>query len=110
MTVPRVLRSASRRVSDMVREMIPRQRSTFTEVENDLALHLRGNAEVFNGLKAVIESRIGVRAHSPVPTNPIDCKAVLERDFELRWLLGRLTLIYNSSGAQPVEEDSEQPA
>jgi len=109
-TVPRGMGHVARTVADMVREMVPRHRRTLSEEERIVGVHLRGNDALFNGLKSMIESRIGGRAHLPVPSDPLICKSMLERDNELRWLLSRLEAIHSSPVAEPVEDTREQPA
>jgi hypothetical protein len=110
MTVPPGLKSVARKVSDVVREMIPRHRVTLTPEEQTVGIYLRGNKDLYESLRDLIESRIGGRANLSVPSNPIDCKAILDRDHELRWLLNRLAFIYSAPVAQPTDSDGEQPA
>lgn len=109
MTVPPKVVAAVGRVSDMVRNLIPALRRNLSPHETALSLHLRNNAPLYEALTGLIESRISGRASLPVPSDPIICKAVLERDNELRWLLSRLEFVYRSPFAQP-EDDGEQPA
>lgn len=101
---------ATKRVSDVVREMIPRHRQSFTKAEMDLAVHLRTNEALFYDLCKVIESRITGRAVLPVPSNPTDCLASMARDHELRLLLSRLEALRRSPATPPAEDDGEQPA
>lgn len=109
MTIPPNWKAAPGRVTDMVRNLMPFLRRNLSDHEQALLLHLRGNEPLFDALKGLIESRIGVRASASVPSDPIQCKAILERDSELRWLLARLEFIYRSPFAQPTDE-GEPPA
>lgn len=96
MTVPRGVM----KVADMVREMVPIWRNRFSKEEIDLAPHIRGNEKLFKALVALVDARIGGRAKLPVPSDPLSCRAILERDAELRWLTQRLDSLYRS----PVSE------
>ena len=106
MTVPRL--------ADFVRKMIPKWRGgALTHDEQELGVHLRGNAPLHEALIGIITSRIRGRANVPVPSDPLMCKSMLERDNELRWLLSRLDFVYRSPVSQdipPEQEDGEQPA
>jgi hypothetical protein len=110
MTVPKLISKPMGRVSDMVRGMVPFSRHELTADEADVAVYLRKHNALYEGLKAVIEARIGVRATLPVPSDPILCKAMLDRDSELRWLIGHLDYIRRFPAAQPVDDHSEPPA
>ena len=110
MTIPKAVSGAARRVSDLVREMIPQWRQRLTKDEASLAIYLRGNEDMWKALQAIIQSRITGRASVPVPSDPIVCKAMLERDRELQWLLSRLDFVYRSSASQPEPDDREPPA
>lgn len=109
MTIPPKMAAAVGRVSDMVRALIPAMRRNLSQHEQALSLHLRNNAPLYDALTGLIKERIGVRASMPVPSDPIQCKAILDRDSELRWLLSRLEFVYRSPFAQPADE-GEQPA
>ena len=103
MTVPRLV--------DFVRKLIPTWRGgELTKDELELGIHLRGNDSLNSALIGIINSRIGGRAAMAVPSDPILCKAILDRDNELRWLLSRLDFVYRSPVSQPEPEDGEQPA
>ena len=103
MTVPRLV--------DFVRSIIPTWRGgALTNDEQELGVHLRGNDPLHNALIGIINSRIGGRAAMAVPSDPVVCKAILDRDNELRWLLSRLDFVYRSPVSQPESEDGEQPA
>lgn len=110
MTVPRGIAAMTRRVSDMVREMIPRLRHPPMKVdEQQLGVYLRGNAPLYGALVGIINSRIAGRANVPEPSDPLICKSMMARDRELQWLLGRLEYVYQSP-VQQAHEDSEPPA
>jgi len=109
-TIPPGLGNAARKVSDMVREMIPRFRHQLTAEEAALGLHLRGNAALLEALKALIKTRIQGRASIPTPIDPVVCRGMMERDRELQWLLSRLEYIHASTVSQLGEEEREQPA
>ncbi len=109
LTIPRGVAGPALRVSDMVRNMVPRLRNSLSDPERRVGIHLRGNEDLFHGLRDLIESRIGVRVNLPVPSDPIQCKAFLERDRELLWLLSRLELIFSSPVAQSADNSDEQP-
>lgn len=111
MTVPRGNGKDRRRVTDIVRDLIPRFRYRLSHDEQQLGIYLRGNKDLFESLTGLIQSRIGGRASLPVPSDPIVCKAMLERDRELQWLLSRLEFVYKSPVSEPAEaEQGEQPA
>lgn len=93
----------------MVRNMAPFLRPNLSAHETQIGIHLRGNDDLFEGLKGLIQSKIEARARMPVPSTPQDCMVSMARDHELRLLLSRLAFIHNSPVAQPAE-DSEQPA
>ena len=110
MTIPKALHDMlPKKVSDLVREMIPRFRHTLTKEEADLGVYLRGNTALLESLKALIRTRMEGRASLPVPIDPLVCKVMMERDRELQWLLSRLEYIHASPVAE-LEERREQPA
>ena len=78
--------------------------------EQDLAAHLRGNAPLYESLKTFINARLDARSVQPVPSEPIKCLAILERNHEDRWLLSRLDLIFRSPVNPAAQEDGEPPA
>ena len=77
--------------------------------ELDLAAHLRGNTPLYEALNNFLNARIGVRDSQPVPADPIECRAVMERQHELRWLISRLDLVYRSP-INSAADDGEPPA
>ena len=85
----------------MVRSMIPHRRYSLTVSEKSLATHLRGNTDLLVALEDLVKERIRGREMSPIPSDPVDCKATMAMDRELRWLLSRWDYIHNS----PVNED-----
>ena len=99
-----------RRVSEMVREMVPFMRNRLTADEHTLAVHLRNNHGFYEALTRVVGERIEGRAKRPVPSDPVACLASMACDRELRWLLSRLELVYRSPVIDPVEARGEQPA
>ena len=78
--------------------------------ELDLAAHLRGNAPLHDALNAFLNARIIGRDTQPVPSEPIECRAIMERQNEVRWLLSRLDLIFRSPVNQAAQDESEPPA
>ena len=100
----------SRRIVDMLRDHIPFMRQRLTPTELDIGIHLRGNEALYEALTRLIRTRLEGRAKLPEPSNPIDCKSLVARDCELRWLLNRLDTIYLSPVVQPVDESGEPPA
>lgn len=110
MTIPKGVKAATRKVADMLQDFIPHLRNRLTPDEHSLGVHLRGNDALLDGLRSIIEQRIGRRASIPVPSDPLMCKAILERNSELRWFLNRLELIHRSPAAQSVQDHSEPPA
>jgi hypothetical protein len=106
MTVPKLSR-----VRDMVLAMVtsPRPIVVLTQEEADLGPHLRGNQKLYDALVNVVRARLSGRESQPVPSDPLDCRAVMERNHELRWLLARLDAVYRSPVNQPAD-DREQPA
>jgi hypothetical protein len=98
--------TAIKRVRDLVMSMFPLARVVLLPHEEALALYLRGNTPLHESLSTFIQSRINGRAMQPPPTDPLDCRAILERDYELRWLLNRLDLVYRS----PAANEGELPA
>ncbi len=107
MTMPKLVRDSMLRVRDMVREMIPTARYHISKEEARLAIHLRGNAELYESLIGIIQARLVTRTLIPVPTDPLMCKSILDRDNELRWVLARLEYVYHSPINAP--DDSREP-
>lgn len=101
--------SAPQRVSDYVRQRITAWRNPLSHDELNLAPHLRGNELLYSALTRLIESRIGGRAKLPVPSDPVTCKSMLDRDNELRWLLSRLDALYHAPVSHPADK-GEQPS
>lgn len=99
MTIPKIAR-----VRDMVLAMLPTLRHQLSPVDANLAGHLRGNAPLYESLIAFITSRIQVRDSQPVPSDPVECRGILERNHELRVLLARLESAYRSPINQPAED------
>lgn len=95
-TVPKGLGEAAGTVRDMVLGMTTKMRQSLTADEQRLAAHLRGNEDLFEGLKSIIQSRIEGRARLKEPSDPLICKSMLARDRELRSLLNRLEFVYRS--------------
>lgn len=89
MTAPTI----PQRVSDFVRDLIPRMRYRMSAEEASLAVHLRTNESLYNSLVALITTRIAGRASVSEPTDPLLCKSMLARDRELQWLLSRLEFL-----------------
>jgi hypothetical protein len=104
MTVPPGMSSAARKVSDIVREMVPHFRPRLSRDEQLVGVHLRGNEQLFEGLKGILQSRIEGRARVPEPSDPLVCKSMLAHDREVQWLLSRLEFIYRSPVSEPGEE------
>src|SRR5262245_34491587 len=95
-----------RKIADLVREAIPFWRKTLTKDEAELAPFIRGNKPLYEALAKYINARITGRAALSVPNDPVMCKAILDRDHELRWLLGRLDYIYRSPVATAEGDQS----
>ena len=110
MTIPPGIKAIPQKVSDMVRELIPAWRHGLTQEERRLAVHLRGNIDLYESLRSIIRSRIAGRAAVPEPTDPLICKSMLARDRELQWLLLKLEYIYRSPVNSPAQDDGEPPA
>jgi hypothetical protein len=108
-TIPRSLASAPQRVSDYVRGRIAALRNPLSTDELNLAAHLRGNELLYTALTRLIESRIRGRAKLPVPSDPLVCKSMLERDNECRWLLSRLDTSYHALVSNPADEGEQPP-
>jgi hypothetical protein len=108
-TIPPGVKDIPRKVSDLVREMVPRLRQQLTAEEAALGLHLRGNAALLEALKALLRARIELRGTLPVPTEALTCKVMMERDRELQWIIARLEYIHASPVTQ-LEDDRERPA
>ena len=109
MSVPKRIRGARDTVAGMLQEAFPKLRVSLTPEERELGIYLRGNDGLLASLRKLFESRIGRRASQPVPSDPLMCKAFMERDAELRFIMNRLEFVHISPVAQPAE-DSEQPA
>ena len=107
MTTPKLSRLA-----DWVLANLPGMggRIVLTPQEESLAAHLRGNTPLQEAINEFINARLRVRDTQPVPTDPMDCRATLERQAELRWLLARLDLLYRSPVNPAAQEDGEPPA
>ena len=97
------------RVRDLVLSMVGGTRIELTPQEADLGTHLRGNAPLYESIVALVQARMTVRDAQPVPAEPIDCRAQMERQSELRWLLNRLEFVYKSP-VSPTHDDGEPPA
>jgi hypothetical protein len=112
LTIPPGVQSRIRRVSDVVRDMIPGIRQQqLTSEEASVAIYLRGNENLYNGLKGIVEARIAGRATVAEPSDPVACKSIIARDRELQWLLSRLEHIYSSPLSEAaIDDDSELPA
>lgn len=100
------------RVRDMVLAMVSQERRpliVLTQEEADLGPHLRGNQPLYDALVNVVRARLSGRESQPVPSDPQDCRAIMECNHELRWLLARLDVVYRSQVNQTAD-DGEQPA
>lgn len=97
------------KLSDWVRETLPKQLFAMSKSEAALAVHLRGNDALYETLTGLLEDRIAGRAKLPEPSDPLACKSMLARDRELQWLLGRIEFIYRSPVNNPGSDDGEQP-
>ena len=106
MSTPPVIR----RVRDLVLSMLPPARVVLAPAEQAIAPYLRGTTPLLESLKLFLNARVSGRASQPVPSDPIDCRASLERDHEVRWLITRLDFIYRSPVNPPAGEDGEPPA
>lgn len=102
-------RQAMGKVADYVRALFPALRPGFTEAEQALAMHLRGNERLYNDLTAVLRGRIEGRARVAEPTDPLMCKSMLARDREIQFVLGRLGLLYRSPVNELTDEDEGEP-
>lgn len=109
-TMPHIASATARRVSDMVRDMIPKFRQSLSREETQLGIYLRGNKELFQSLCKIIQFRIEGRANLPLPEKPIECMERIARDKELRWFLSRLEFVYRSPVVQGPESQGEPPA
>lgn len=96
MNLKDLVSATPRRVADMVRELFPTVRQPFTVEEIAVAEHLRGNERLYQALTGLVRSRIAGRELLPVPSDPLMCKSLMERDRECRWFLARLEAIYRS--------------
>ena len=101
--------TATRRVTDFVREMVPHMRYRLTKNEQDLGVHLRGNGALLEAVSGLVWDRIKGRERLPIPSDPIVCMATMARDKELRWLLSRLEYVYHSPVMTETAEPGEQP-
>ena len=110
MTTPPGQRAQRKTLTDHVREIYPKFRYSMSAQEKRLGISLRGNAELYEALVGLVQSRIGGRAKVPVPNDPLMCKSILERDSELRWFLSKLEYVYRAPAPQPADERGEQPA
>lgn len=112
MTIPNMVNFARNTVSDMVRSMLPKhgQPPTMSAEDQRLAIHLRGNKDLFESLRETILSRIAGRAGIPEPSDPLIAKSMIARDRELQWLLGKLESVYASPVMDTEPTDEEQPA
>jgi hypothetical protein len=102
------LGQVTQRVTDMVREMVPKWRYRLSPQEAALGPHLRSNDALLEALTGLITERIKGRELKEVPSDPILCMASMARDKELRWVISRLEHVYNSPAASEVQ-DGEQP-
>ena len=109
MSVLRGMSTGVKKVSEMVMEMFPNIRGRMTAEEQALAGHLRGNEGLYDALTELIRFRMQARDRMAVPSDPLVCKGILERQNELRWLLSRLEAVYRSP-ANPQSDKGEQPA
>ena len=77
--------------------------------ELDLAAHLRGNAPLYEAMKHFLVARLDARSAMPVPPEPVDCRAILERNAEVRQILIRLDTVFRSP-VNPPADNGEPPA
>lgn len=107
MTIPKI-KDIPKNVAEYVRHLLPTLKHSMTPLEMDLAVLLRNDPKLYEAVTAMIQARIAARAEVPAPDEPIRCKAMMERDRELQWLLKRLEYLYRA----PLQEqtDMEQPA
>lgn len=111
MTIPKGVKAATQKLTDMLGELMPQFRNRLTANEQRIGIHLRGNQDLYEGLRELIESRIKGRAKLPEPRDPVVCKSMVARDRELQVILSTLEFIYKSPAVQLAEEEeSEQPA
>ena len=101
--------TVTQRVTDFVRRAVPHMRVRLTGSEADLGVHLRSNVSLFESLVELLQNRIKGRERLPIPSDPVDCKASMAMDAELRWVISKLEYIHNSPVNQEAD-DSEQPA
>lgn len=102
------LGNVTQRVTDMVREMVPKWKYRLTVSEASLGLHLRGNTELLEALSNLITERIRSREVKEIPSDPVDCKTTMARDKELRWIISRFEYVYHSPVASETQQ-GEQP-
>ena len=107
MKIPK-MRETIGTVAEMVRHLMPTKRFSMSRDERALAVHLRGNQQLLNALKGLIEARIEGRVKLPEPSDPLVAKSMIARDRELPGLLARLEFIFHSPADNPVDE-REQP-
>ena len=94
----------------MLQDFLPQFRNRLTASESRLGIHLRGNQDLFESLRDLIQERIEGRAKLPEPTDPLTCKSMVARDRELQAILARLEFVYRSPVLQAAEErQREQP-
>jgi len=105
MTIPKMASS----VAEMVRRIIPTQRFRMPPEEQRLAVLLRGNKELLDALKGVLNARIQGRALTAEPSDPVACKSMVARDRELQGFIARLDFLFNSPINSPADRDREQP-
>ena len=109
MTIPHGVKQVVGTLADFVRDLIPKMRYRMSPQESRLAIHLRGNKELYEALTDLIHLRLSGRAGVVEPADPVQCKANLARDGECRWLLAEIDHVYRAPVNQAVEED-EPPA
>lgn len=110
MTIPRPLAVAAQRVSDWVREALPKARFRITPNESALSVHLRANPALYDDLTKFLRSRIEGRAAVPEPNDPLVAKSMVARDREVQWILARLDFLKNAPLSHPGEGHGEQPS
>jgi hypothetical protein len=105
MTIPKMARN----VAEMVRQIIPTHRFRMSAEEQRLAILLRGNQELLDAIKGVLNARIQGRALTAEPSDPVACKSMIARDRELQGFIARLDFMFHSPINSPAERDREQP-
>jgi len=106
-TVPPAAKKVATTLADMVRGMGLRLRQEMSPEEQRIAVYLRGNEDLYEGFRCLIQSRFEGRAKLPLPSTPQECQISMARDKELQWLLGRLEYVYRS--ALKAAPEGEQP-